>query len=29
MMEDGAAFYGQDEPDYNPEEYANYVCDPG
>ena len=24
MMEDGATFYGQDEPDYNPEEYANY-----
>ena len=24
MMEDGTSSYGQDEPDYNPEEYANY-----
>ena len=24
MMEDGPSSYGQDEPDYNPEEYANY-----
>lgn len=24
VQEDGQFAYGQDEPDYNPEEYANY-----